>query len=267
MAALQKLRSALIAAGNRMPRGLASKLQSQSRITGPARAIANRLLPDHPTLVTVRSGRVEGIRLVIQPRSEKFLWTGTHEPEVQDAIVEILGPGATFWDVGSHIGYFTLLASRVVGPTGTVHAFEPLPATFRRLKASIAANDAANVVAHELALSPVSGPASLHGGDVSVLWSLEPAGRPRSITVQCQTLAEAVSAYGPPDLIKVDAEGAEIDILECGRNELAEHRVPVLLETASDHEVIVATERLPFYEAERINMNHWLLTVRPNVAS
>jgi len=263
MSVLPHVRSALIAAGNRLPSGLASKLTSQSWVTRPARALANRLLPEAPTLVTLRAGRVEGVRLLILPRSEKFLWTGLHEPEVQDVIVSRLGPGKTFWDVGAHIGYFTLLASRVVGPTGTVHAFEPMPETFRRLITSIAANDAANVVAHELALSPTAGTATLHGGDVSVLWSLRPGGGAHSVTVICQTLADAFAEHGPPDLIKVDAEGAEIDILVSGRNQLAEHRVPVLLETANDTEVTVVKERLPFYDAERVNVNHWLLTVRP----
>lgn len=260
MSFMPDVRSAFIVAGNRIPRRLASTLKSQSWTTRPARAIANRLLPEAPTLVRVRAGRVEGVRLLILPRSEKFLWTGLHEPEVQDAIVEILRPGMSFWDVGSHIGYFSLLASRVVGPTGAVHAFEPMPETFRRLTASIAANDAANVSAHELALSPTSGTASLHGGDVSVLWSLRPGRGPTSVAVRCQTLAEAFADHGPPDLIKVDAEGAEIDILVSGHGQLAEHRVPVLLETATDAEVGVAKQRLPFYDAEQVNVNHWLLT-------
>lgn len=252
----------LIAAGNRVPRLIASCFKSHQWVTRPARAIANRLLPDDPTLVTVRSGRVEGIRLLILPRSEKFLWTGMHEPEVQEAIVDLLAPGMTFWDVGAHIGYFTLLASRVVGPSGTVHAFEPMPETFSRLRESIAANDAHNVVAHEMALSPTGGTASFHGGDLSVLWSLEPGGGPRSVTVQCQTLAEAFSLYGPPDLIKVDAEGSELDILASGRDGLEKHRVPVLLETATDRDVVISSEQLPFYEAKRVDGSHWLLTSR-----
>ncbi|MCA1709985.1 MAG: FkbM family methyltransferase [Actinobacteria bacterium] len=259
------VRTALIAAGNRLPPGLASRFQSQARVTRPARAIINRVLPDAPTLVTVRSGQVRGIRLLILPRSEKFLWTGTHEPEVQEAIANILQPGMTFWDVGSHVGYFTLLASRLVGPTGTVHAFEPMPETFRRLTTSLAANPgASNVVAHEVALSPTSGTAFLHGGDVSVLWSLRRGSSKTSVQVRCQTLAEACAVLGPPNLIKVDAEGAEIDILVSGRQNLAEHGIPILLETACDAEVGVLKQQLPFYRAERVNSTHWLLTVPPD---
>ncbi|MEY2442412.1 MAG: hypothetical protein QOJ46_1838, partial [bacterium] len=51
--------------------------------------------------------------------------TGTHEIQVQQAIVRSVRPGDHVWDVGANIGYLALVAARIVGPTGRVVAIEP----------------------------------------------------------------------------------------------------------------------------------------------
>lgn len=255
------LRSALVTLGNHLPSELASRLNGHRWTTSAARTLANRVLPESPTIVTVRSGHVKGLRLCVFPRSEKFLWTGTHEPQVQDVLYRMLSPGMTFWDIGAHVGYFTLLGSRLVGPTGVVHAFEPVPQTFARLMQSVHATEATNVVAHEIAVAAETGATSMHGGDVSVVWSIRGDDTATGISVRCQTLADSFAAHGAPDLIKLDAEGAEADILASGKERLADHGVPVLLEAASLTEVTAILRRLPFFDADRVDMNHWLLTV------
>lgn len=63
-------------------------------------------------------------------------------------------PGDTFLDVGANVGYFTLLASRAVGPGGSVHAFEPSPLLCQRLVADLRRNPfATNVTVHQVAVS------------------------------------------------------------------------------------------------------------------
>src|SRR4029450_8092682 len=61
---------------------------------------------------------------------------GVWEPNVTAAFRRTLAPGDVCLDIGAHIGYYTLLAARLVGPEGHVHAFEPAPASFRRLRAN-----------------------------------------------------------------------------------------------------------------------------------
>ena len=63
-----------------------------------------------------------------------MLLDGNPRGPVQQALVEIVQPGAVVWDVGAHIGFFTLLLSRLVGSSGVVHAFEPWPANVDRLR-------------------------------------------------------------------------------------------------------------------------------------
>jgi FkbM family methyltransferase len=57
-----------------------------------------------------------------------------YEPELTNFIKNYLKKGDIFVDVGTHFGYFTLLASKIVGHFGEVHSFEPTPSTFNILK-------------------------------------------------------------------------------------------------------------------------------------
>src|SRR5205823_5215681 len=131
-----------------------------------------RLLPRGPAEVTVRSGPAAGLRLVVRLEDEKYYWTGTYELEVQEAIVRVLEPGGVFWDVGGHAGFFAALAARQVGPTGSVHCFEPLPENRARLERAIELNRLENVAVHPLALSDRDGDALLHENPSSSMWSL-----------------------------------------------------------------------------------------------
>ena len=53
------------------------------------RPVVNRLAPEGPTWVAVRSGPAQGIELLIDAKKEKFLWTGLHEPAVQQTLAEL----------------------------------------------------------------------------------------------------------------------------------------------------------------------------------
>jgi FkbM family methyltransferase len=78
--------------------------------------------------------------LVTPVISEHGLW----EPEVSAFLVRRLRAGATFVDVGSNIGYFSILASPLVGPRGRVFAVEPDPSNLRVLRANLWRNRATN---------------------------------------------------------------------------------------------------------------------------
>ena len=62
---------------------------------------------------------------------------GYFEEELTSMVLEYLKPGMTFFDVGTHFGYFTLLASSTVGERGAVHSFEPTPSTFKVLRENV----------------------------------------------------------------------------------------------------------------------------------
>jgi hypothetical protein len=137
-----------LAAGvvDRLPPGLVERAANAPQVQRAFRPLANRVLSREPITVRVRGGRAEDLRLVIDPQSEKFLWSGIHEPHVDEVLARELKTGMRFWDVGAHVGYFALQASRLVGPDGLVVAFEPIEENAARLRRNVDLNSAAHVV-------------------------------------------------------------------------------------------------------------------------
>jgi hypothetical protein len=77
--------------------------------------------------------------------------SGVWEPHITAAFRELLASGDVCVDVGAHIGYFSLLASRLVGPHGHVYALEPAPATYAALRSNLELNGVTNVTALRVA--------------------------------------------------------------------------------------------------------------------
>jgi FkbM family methyltransferase len=125
-------------------------------------------------------------------------------------------PGATVVDVGAHIGYNTVYAARRVGPTGRVVAIEPAADNGRVLRENIAANALGNVVVHPVAAGRTHEIRDLYlrGAD-SAVNSLFAESVYASVTgterVPVAPLDDLVD--GDADLVKIDVEGAELDVL------------------------------------------------------
>ncbi len=239
---------------------VAAPFRSDALLARAFRPLINRIVPIGPTWIVVRSGAAQGLHLLIYPRSEKYYWTGAHEVSVQQSISSILKPSMTFWDIGAHIGFFTLLASRLVGVSGHVHSFEPMAQNRERLLASIKMNACKNTSVHDCALAATSGEAVLHAHESSLMWTLVPElGKQEGLAVRCCTLDEATEFATPPDLIKVDAEGAEVDVLRGGLNFLATARPSLIVEFSNGTLLAEARGLLPFYTFKRLALHHWLL--------
>lgn len=153
------------------------------------------------------------------------LLLGTYERGTVRACRELLRPGMTAMDVGAHAGYYTLLFSRLVGPSGRVVAFEPHPATFALLARNVGRRRLANVALVPAAVAEREGEAPLWEGPLSVGHSLlqakwKAAG---AVTVATTSLdaASRARAIERADLVKVDVEGGEAEVLQ-GMASLAE---------------------------------------------
>ena len=85
-------------------------------------------------------------------------------------------------DVGASVGYYTLLLARLVGPSGRVYAFEPIPRDFAILKRNVKANGYQNVVLENRAVSDINGIERFYISSVSyAVSSLHPLKNPESI--------------------------------------------------------------------------------------
>lgn len=77
---------------------------------------------------------------------------GSHEVGGQEALRRSVAPGAVVYDVGANVGFFSLIAARLTGVAGQVHAFEPIPENVAGIRANATANDFA-IQIHEVAVS------------------------------------------------------------------------------------------------------------------
>ncbi len=153
-------------------------------------------------------------------------------------LLQRLRPGMVFFDVGAHVGYFSLLASHLVGENGQVHSFEPTPRTFRLLAEN--AKHHPNITVNNMAVYSHSDElvfndfGALNFAFNSFFPARVPDGRAvPEVKHRIHTISvdEYVAKTGvKPDIIKVDAESAEYQIIEGMKNTLAKHRPFFMIE-------------------------------------
>jgi len=187
---------------------------------------------------------------------------GGHEPELLAFLAGAVRPGSVCVDAGANLGAVSLMLARCAGPTGRVHAFEPVPAVRARLAEHVGANGFADVVRiHDEALADETGTATFHVAAEAEtnqgLGSLLHESRPGAMTaleVRTIRLDEFVEREGIErlDWIKMDVQGAEPLLLEGARRSLERFRPSLVLEVAPrDLSAIGWTSRALLAELER----------------
>ena len=149
-------------------------------------------------------------------------WLGIYERRVQEQLKNIIKKGDVVFDIGAHVGFYTLFASRFVGPHGRVFSFEPNPQNIYYLNRHIEINKCKNVAVIEAAVSEHTGIEQFHKAENDAMGSLHPLDpKPvASIKVSAVSLdreLEQGKIY-PPQVMKIDVEGEEYRVLggACG---------------------------------------------------
>jgi FkbM family methyltransferase len=144
---------------------------------------------------------------------------GHWEPNISYWIARRLCPGDLFVDIGANVGYYSLLASSVVGRSGGVVAIEASPSIYVKLKRNIEANQCENVRVVNIAVSNSAGHVTIYSGppdNRSATSTLQDwrDGKPEAKVVALpldQILTEG--EIQRVRLVKIDVEGAERPIL------------------------------------------------------
>ena len=217
-----------------------------------------------PVLVRDAALEVQGIgRFKVRSHSDD-LWhiLPTREPAVFSAISSILQPGDNFVDAGANIGFYSVVASAIVGPTGSVTAIEMMPDTATRLRTHIQINGLKNVEVVERALSDRTGEtASAHvlDGKYGQATIAADSTLGRLVRVETVTLDDALSGLGDIRLMKMDLEGMEARALQGA--ELVLHRVQaIVFESAVDDETVALFLRGKGYDVQRLDGRNRLAT-------
>jgi FkbM family methyltransferase len=161
------------------------------------------------------------VRVAIDSRRElKRLRKMENERPLVERIWDHLSAGDTIYDIGANIGMVSLLLAKdPAGKECHLHCFEPEPRNFRQLSRNIELNGlTGRMTPHALALGAVEGEVELHlvkDETGSGCHSIAKAERScRSIRVPLFTADAMVRAEGrPPQVVKIDVEGAEGQVL------------------------------------------------------
>ncbi|HQQ93903.1 MAG TPA: FkbM family methyltransferase [Bacteroidia bacterium] len=170
------------------------------------------------------SRHINGFKLKFPARWARY-FESDYENENVQFMKQHVKQGMTVVDVGAHIGLMSLIASQLCGARGKVIAIEPSPFTFNLLKRMIELNPGYAPV------TPIQAAVSNKTSLMDFYVSADPASNSNSLVekhhlkrnkvqVKCLTLDAVVNEnrLNQVDLVKIDAEGSELDVLR-GMNE------------------------------------------------
>jgi FkbM family methyltransferase len=183
---------------------------------------------------------------------------GTWEPHISWWIASNLRPGDGFIDVGANIGHYSLLASPLVGDSGTVVAIEAAHDIHAILDQHVALNRRRNIRTVQVAAAEAKGTARLfHGKPGNIGKTTTIARDGESCEVPALPLAEILTAdeIRRTRIIKIDVEGAELQVLR--------GLAPLLPQLRADVEVVMEISPNLMPEADRAR-DEILATMREN---
>ena len=171
-----------------------------------------------------------GERVRLSARCRQLSWN----PEEYEAFRKVVRPGSTVLDVGANVGAYTLLFAQWAGPAGRVIAFEPAPASVAGLRRQLKLNGLENrVEVVQAAVAGTVGAASFDcdGASGANALATSPGDARSVITVSTTTIDAFCGERGiRPDVIKIDVEGAELDVLRGARRTLDAPSIDVFVE-------------------------------------
>ena len=181
--------------------------------------------------VPILAGVLRGKKWVVGAGSYEY-WLGSYEYAVQKELSAAILPGYTVYDLGANVGFYSLLASALVGPSGRVFSFEPLPRNLRFLRKHVELNRIRNCSISEVAVGHHAGIARFNSDQAPTMShaTFESSG---NLDIEVVALDELIVAgrLAPPDLIKCDIGGGEYDALFGAARTLAAYGPTVFLAT------------------------------------
>jgi FkbM family methyltransferase len=163
----------------------------------------------------------EGERIRLSARYRHASWN----PDEYRAFREVVRRGVTVLDVGANVGAYTLVFATWVGGTGRVIAFEPSPDTCEGLRTHVTLNgfdDRVTIVEAAVAAAVGEAPFAIHPSGGASSLALGSVAGAAQVTVPTDTIDNVCRQHALlPAVIKIDVEGAELDVLRGARNTLA----------------------------------------------
>lgn len=218
---------------NLVPWGMRRRIKDVPLVAPLQRWLFGRFLSGREFLHTIDAGPAKGLVYPISLPVDKPIWTGAYELELADVLSHSVKNGDVCYDVGAYRGFF----SGVFGLAGAsnVIAFEPFPKNCDQLNRLAFHNPGLPLKVENIAIGRGNGsveftvmPDSSMGKLATSSFQSDVCGT-SVIRVPLRTLDSLVDSgrYPPPDILKIDVEGAEVDVLE-GATEILRIKRPIL---------------------------------------
>jgi len=172
---------------------------------------------------------------------------GFYETELSYFLLRVLKPGDTFVDIGAHIGFFSLLASKLVSNEGKIISIEPDDVNVARLEKQKEMNESRNIEIFKTLLCGEKGAKTFYvnvdndGGHC--LWDVglhpfnkKSAAHPETKTVEAETLDSILDQTGAGNVkvVKMDTEGAEPDVIKGSAEAIGKHNITFIVCEVND---------------------------------
>lgn len=202
------------------------------------------ILPEK-SAVKIASGYAKNLKMVLdignnsEPQ-ETYYWLGFHEVKIQRWFAKAIKKGSIIYDIGAYIGFYSLLAGRLTGPTGKVYAFEPIPHNVERIKTHILLNGMQEIISciPKVVSDKTDTALCYNFGRDDWFRYIDMHCENEKYTVEKGLALKTVSlddfvfqeCQPPPALIKIDVEGAEGRVLRGAVRLLKEFRPVIICE-------------------------------------
>ena len=187
----------------------------------------------------VDAGPACGITFLVKMPEDKGIWTGTYEIDFAGKLAAEIKAGWVTYDIGSWHGFFAgVMAAR---GASHVHVFEPLPANADRIRCLITLNPDRRITLHavavgecesevDLLIMPETSMAKL---ETSTFQGVYTSTNRVRVNVRSIDVMIAAGEIAPPDLMKIDVEGAEVMVLMGARDTIRRYRPVIFAEVHS----------------------------------
>jgi FkbM family methyltransferase len=188
--------------------------------------------------VVIRNGVAKGLKFN-SGESCPELALGTYEIPIQHIFTEYLKAGDVFYDVGANVGFFSIIAAKLVGDNGQVYAFEPGSSNAVAVRHNAQLNNFNHIEVIEKAVSDKSGAGQLllakYSGGHTLATADAPPDLAGEVTVDLISIDDLIAQkqIAPPNFVKVDVEGAELNVLK-GMKETIKTYQPTIIYEVDD---------------------------------
>lgn len=186
-----------------------------------------RLIPDN-TVLKIFSGLLKGKKF-IKGSHNISVALGTYERKQTDKFATYCAGTKCFWDLGAHVGYYTLVYN-TKNPSGITLAFEPSEVNAKLYHRHMELNQVKNYQLFQVAVSDKEGILSFNKSRSTVAGKLDDAGETKVKAVRLSNFFET-KEYPLPDLIKMDIEGAEESVLRDVKENFMRNKPVLFLST------------------------------------